>query len=80
MVVGSSPTYISHLVNGLFKQSCEMTFFSSKENTGHVPSYSEQTILLEDYVIIYEGKVPGPMYQYIEIMTFGVLSSTTSSP
>ena len=28
-----------------FKQRCEMTFFSTIENTGHVPSYSEQTIV-----------------------------------
>ena len=42
LVVSSSCTYISHLVNGLFKRRCEMTFFKTKENTGHVPSYSEQ--------------------------------------
>ena len=41
MVISLCCTYISHLENSLFKQRC-----STKENKGHVPSYSEQTIVI----------------------------------
>ncbi len=44
MIVSLCCTHISHLVNGLLAQArCEMTF-NTKENVGHVPSYSEQIL------------------------------------
>ena len=46
MVVSSSCTYISQLETGLFMQICDMTFFKSKEYTGHVPSNSKQIIAI----------------------------------
>ena len=46
MVFSSSCTYISLIVKGSFKLQWEITFFSTKENMGHMPSYCKRTVMI----------------------------------